>query len=246
MGRESEKQKTGNAFIAALKKSNMTAMAMILIIMIIIASIVSPYFLNIYNLQSVLRDLAFVGMIGIGQSLLLLVGELDLSVGKIACLSGILTGMLMVNVGLNPWLCLALGLVFGLIFGLINGLIITRLRLNSMVATIGMQGVYGGINLVITKGKAVTGIPQDTQFLGKKSVGPIPIPFIICIVVLLVVLFIVKKTKTGRYIYAIGNSKEAAKILGIKVDRIRVMIYSFVGLISAMAGLLYVCRLGSA
>ena len=246
MGRESEKKKTGNAFIAALKKSNMTAMAMILIIMIIIASIVSPYFLNIYNLQSVLRDLAFVGMIGIGQSLLLLVGELDLSVGKIACLSGILTGMLMVNVGLNPWLCLALGLVFGLIFGLINGLIITRLRLNSMVATIGMQGVYGGINLVITKGKAVTGIPQDTQFLGKKSVGPIPIPFIICIVVLLVVLFIVKKTKTGRYIYAIGNSKEAAKILGIKVDRIRVMIYSFVGLISAMAGLLYVCRLGSA
>lgn len=246
MGRESEKQKTGNAFIAALKKSNMTAMAMILIIMIIIASIVSPYFLNIYNLQSVLRDLAFVGMIGIGQSLLLLVGELDLSVGKIACLSGILTGMLMVNVGLNPWLCLALGLVFGLIFGLINGLIITRLRLNSMVATIGMQGVYGGINLVITKGKAVTGIPQDTQFLGKKSVGLIPIPFIICIVVLLVVLFIVKKTKTGRYIYAIGNSKEAAKILGIKVDRIRVMIYSFVGLISAMAGLLYVCRLGSA
>ena len=233
MGRESEKQKTGNAFIAALKKSNMTAMAMILIIMIIIASIVSPYFfLNIYNLQSVLRDLAFVGMIGIGQSLLLLVGELDLSVGKIACLSGILTGMLMVNVGLNPWLCLALGLVFGLIFGLINGLIITRLRLNSMVATIGMQGVYGGINLVITKGKAVTGIPQDTQFLGKKSVGPIPIPFIICIVVLLVVLFIVKKTKTGRYIYAIGNSKEAAKILGIKVDRIRVMIYSFVGLIA--------------
>ena len=226
MGRDSEKKKTGNAFIMALKKSNMTAMAMILIIMIIIASIVSPYFLNIYNLQSVLRDLAFVGMIGIGQSLLLLVGELDLSVGKIACLSGILTGMLMVNVGLNPWLCLALGLVFGLIFGLINGLIITRLRLNSMVATIGMQGVYGGINLVITKGKAVTGIPQDTQ--------------------LLVVLFMVKKTKTGRYIYAIGNSKEAAKILGIKVDRIRVMIYSFVGLISAMAGLLYVCRLGSA
>ena len=98
MSRENEKQKSGNAFINALKKSNMTAMAAILVVMIIIASIVSPYFLNVYNLQSVLRDLAFVGMIGIAQSLLLLVGELDLSVGKIACLSGILTGMLMVNV----------------------------------------------------------------------------------------------------------------------------------------------------
>ena len=111
---------------------------------------------------------------------------------------------------------------------------------------IGMQGVYGGINLVITKGKAVTGIPADTQALGKQSIGPIPIPFIICLVVLILILFMVKKTKTGRYIYAIGNSKEAAKILGIKVDRIRVMIYSIVGFISALAGLLYVCRLGSA
>lgn len=179
MSRENEKQKSGNAFINALKKSNMTAMAAILVVMIIIASIVSPYFLNVYNLQSVLRDLAFVGMIGIAQSLLLLVGELDLSVGKIACLSGILTGMLMVNVGLNPWLCLVIGLILGLLFGFINGIIITRLRLNSMVATIGMQGVYGGINLVITKGKAVTGIPADTQALGKQSIGPIPIPFII-------------------------------------------------------------------
>lgn len=246
MSKENEKQKSGNAFINALKKSNMTAMAAILVIMIIVASVVSPYFLNVYNLQSVLRDLAFVGMIGIAQSLLLLVGELDLSVGKIACLSGILTGMLMVNVGLNPWLCLVIGLFLGLLFGFINGIIITRLRLNSMVATIGMQGVYGGINLVITKGKAVTGIPADTQVLGKQSIGPIPIPFIICIIVLILILFMVKKTKTGRYIYAIGNSKEAAKILGIKVDRIRVMIYSIVGLISSLAGLLYVCRLGSA
>lgn len=246
MSKEKTQEKSGNAFLNALKKSNMTAMLAILVVMIIIASIISPYFLDIYNLQSVLRDLAFIGMIGIAQSLLLLVGELDLSVGKIACLCGILTGILMVNVGLNPWLCLVIGLSLGTIFGLLNGMIITRLRLNSMVATIGMQGVYGGITLVITKGKAVTGIPADIQVLGKQSLGPIPIPFIICVIVLLLILFMVKKTKTGRYIYAIGNSKEAAKILGIKVERIRVMIYSIVGLISALAGLLYVCRLGSA
>ena len=161
MGKENTKQKTGNAVLNALKKSNMTAMAAILVIMIIIASVVSPHFLNIYNLQSVLRDLAFIGMIGIAQSLLLLVGELDLSVGKIACLCGILSGMLMVNAGVNPWLSLLVGMILGVVFGFINGIIITRLRLNSMVATIGMQGVYGGVNLVITKGKAVTGIPDE-------------------------------------------------------------------------------------
>lgn len=235
-----------NATIAAMMKSNMSAMVIVLLAMIVIASVASPYFADIYNIQSLLRDLAFVGMIGIAQSLLLLVGELDLSVGKIACLSGILIGMMMVNYSVNPWLSLFLGLVLGFVFGLINGLIITRLRLNSMVATIGMQGVYGGINLVITKGKAITGVPDTIAFIGKGNLGPIPVPFVICIIVLVLILFMVKKTKTGRYIYAIGNSKVAANILGIKVDRIRVMIYCLVGLISALAGCLYVARLGSA
>ena len=151
----------------------------------------------------------------------------------------------MVNAGVNPWLSLLVGMILGVVFGFINGIIITRLRLNSMVATIGMQGVYGGVNLVITKGKAVTGIPDDVQFLGKNSIGPVPIPFVICLIVLIIILFMVKKTKTGRYIYAIGNSMEAAKILGIKVDRIRVMIYSIVGTDLLPGSLLYVCRLGS-
>lgn len=156
-----EKAKKNNAIISALKKSNMTAMGVILILMIIIASVMSPYFLDIYNLQALVRDLAFIGMIGIGQSLLLLIGELDLSVGKIASLCGILAGMMMVNYGFNPYLSLVIALILGLVFGAINGLIITKLRLNSMVATIGMQGVYGGINLVLTKGKAITGIPES-------------------------------------------------------------------------------------
>ena len=238
--------KNKNSILNIFKRSNMTAIGMVLIIMFVIACIGSPYFLDVYNIQSLLRDLAIIGMIGIAQSLLLLVGELDLSVGKIATLCGILSGMLMIYTKINPWVALICGLIFGIFFGLLNGLIITKLRLNSMVATIGMQGVYGGINLVLTKGKAITGIPEQIQFLGKGSLGIVPMPFIFCIIVLLLVLFLVKKTKTGRYIYAIGNSREAATILGIKVDKIRVFIYVAVGLISSLAGLLYVCRLGSA
>ena len=238
--------KNKNSILNIFKRSNMTAIGMVLIIMFVIACIGSPYFLDVYNIQSLLRDLAIIGMIGIAQSLLLLVGELDLSVGKIATLCGILSGMLMIYAKINPWLALICGLIFGIFFGLLNGLIITKLKLNSMVATIGMQGVYGGINLVLTKGKAITGIPEQIQFLGKGSLGIVPMPFIFCIIVLLLVLFLVKKTKTGRYIYAIGNSREAATILGIKVDKIRVFIYVAVGLISSLAGLLYVCRLGSA
>lgn len=237
--------KKENTLMNRLKKSNMTAIGIVLIMMILIASIASPYFLDIYNLQSLIRDLAFVGMIGIGQAMLLLIGELDLSVGKIASLCGILAGMMMVHKGVNPFFSMFIALLLGCVFGCINGLIITKLRLNSMVATIGMQGVYGGINLVLTKGKAIPGIPEAVQIFGKGSVGPIPTPFIFCLIVLILILFLVKKTKTGRYIYAIGNSREAAKILGIKVDKIRVVIYTIVGLISSLAGVLYVARLGS-
>ncbi len=234
-----------NTLINMMKRSTLTAISMVLFLMIIIASIVSPYFLDKYNLQSLIRDLAFIGMIGIGQSLLLLVGELDLSVGKIASLCGILAGMMMVNYGVNSYLAMLIALVLGVIFGTINGLLITKLRLNAMVATIGMQGVYGGINLVLTKGKAITGIPENIYMLGKGHIASIPIPFLFTVGVLVIILFLTKKTKIGRYIYAIGNNKEAAKILGIKVDKIRVIIYSIVGAISALAGILYVARLGS-
>jgi ribose transport system permease protein len=230
--------------LTLLRKSNMTAISLILCVMVVIAGIVSPYFVDIYNLQSLIRDLAFVGMIGIAQSLLLLVGELDLSVDKIASLCGILAGMLMVNGGVNPFLSLGIALILGLVFGLINGLLITKLRLNSMVATIGMSSVYGGINLVLTKGKAITQIPEAIYSLGKGNIGFIPIPFLFTLGVLILVLFMTKKTKTGRYIYAIGNNREAAGILGIKVDKIRLMIYSIVGVICALAGILYVARLG--
>lgn len=232
--------------MSALKKSNLTVIGGVLVLMIILASIFSPYFLDVYNLQSLIRDLAFIGMIGVGQSLLLLIGELDLSVGKIASLCGIMSGMMMVHWHWNPFLSLIAAVLFGLLLGCLNGLIITKLRLNAMVATIGMQGVYGGINLVLTKGKAITNIPSEIHFLGKGNVGYIPVPFIFTLVILVFVLFLISKLKTGRYIYAIGNNREAAKILGIKVDKIRIIIYSIVGFISAIAGVLYVARLGSA
>lgn len=237
-------KKTG-ALRAALGKSSMTAIGLVLLVMAAAASLATPYFLDPYNIQSLFRDLAFVGMIAASQSLLLLVGELDLSVGKTASLCGVLTGMMIMNAGLNPWLAMLLGLLIGMGLGLLNGLLITRLRLNAMVATIGMQGVYGGVNLVLTKGKAITGIPDSIQFLGKSSVGILPVPFFFLIAVLLGILFLTQRTATGRYIYAIGNGCEAARILGIRVDRIRTLLYVIVGGISALAGILYMCRLGS-
>lgn len=228
-----------------LSQNKLTSIGLILLGMIVIASVTSEYFLTEYNLQSVVRDLAFIGIVAIGQSCLLLLGELDLSVGKIASLSGVLGGMMMVNYGWNPWLSFVICILLGAVFGSINGIIITKLKLNAMVVTIGMQGVYGGINLVITKGKAITKVPESINVLGTGTVFGIPVPFIFTIVVLILVVLLIKKTKFGRYVYAIGNSREAAKILGVKTDRVRIKVYAMVGALSALAGMLMMARLGA-
>lgn len=236
---------SGNAILRAFRRSNMTAIGLVLVAMVAIASVASPYFLGVYNLQSVIRDLSFIGMVAMAQAMLLVIGELDLSVGAVASLCGILAGMMMVGQGWDPYLSLVLALLLGIGCGCLNGLIVTKLRLSSMVVTIGMTGVYGGINLVLTKGKAITGIPEEIYVLGKGNLGPVPVPFLFTLGVLVLVVFLVRKTRTGRYMYAIGNSRDAARILGIKVDRIRIFVFGVVGFVSALAGILYVARLGS-
>jgi ribose transport system permease protein len=233
--------------LSALIKNNTFVVIVVLFLFCIIATIFSPYFLTFYNLQSLMRDTAFIAMIAVGQSLLLLLGELDLSVGAVASLTGILTGLMMTKGGVPSGVAVLVGMCIGFSMGALNGTIITKLKLNAMVVTIGMGGVYTGTTLVITKGKAVANIPGSILFLGKGSMFDIiPNPFIISLVVIVLAALFVSKTRRGRYIYAIGNSRAAAEILGIKVDRIRILVFSIVGFLSSVVGILYVARLGSA
>ncbi|MDR2343813.1 MAG: ABC transporter permease [Spirochaetaceae bacterium] len=228
-----------------ISKIKMLTIALVLLILIIIAASVSPNFLTAYNLQSVVRDLSFVMIITIGQSCLLMLGELDLSVGKIASLSGVIGGILMLHGQVPPYIALFISLSCGIFLGVINGMLITKLRLNAMIVTIATQGVFAGITLVITKGRAIVGIPESIHYLGRGMIFGIPVPFIIACVFLLVMLFVTRKTPFGRYIYAIGNNKEAAKILGINVDAVRITVYAIMGFLCAAAGLLMIARLGN-
>ena len=227
------------------RESSVFNIFIVVLVLCLTASIFSKYFLDFYNLQSLVRDMAFLGLITLGQALLLILGELDLSLGKISALCGVLGGIFMVHLHINPYVSILLSLAAGFAFGLINGLLVTKLRLNSLVVTIGMSGVFGGFNLVFTHGQAITNIPKSIYFLGQGYVMNIPTPFIIMIVIAIIVIFFTKFTKSGRYIYAIGNSREASLILGIRVDRIRTLTFAFAGLLAAIAGLLMVARLGT-
>lgn len=235
-------------FLIALKsarESTIFNISMVLLFLCVIASLFSQYFLDFFNIQSIVRDFAFLGLIALAQSLLLILGEIDLSLGKIAAFCGVIGGMFMVQMHLDPYLSIALSLAFGFAFGLVNGLLVTRLRLNSLVVTIGMSGVFGGFNLVFTHGQAITNIPHDVYFLGQGYLFGIPSPFIIMFIIAIAVILAAKYTKTGRHLYAIGDNKEASIILGIRVSLIKTLTFAVAGLLSAIAGLLMVARLGT-
>lgn len=150
-----------------------------LLVIFALSAILSPYFLTPYNLSVVARGLAFVGLITIAQSMLMVLGELDLSLGVIGGLSGVVSGILMMRMGFEPYSAMFLAILLGLCLGLFNGFLVTFLRLHSLVLTIGTAGIFGGANLVLTRGVAITGIPREVHFLGRGDLFGIPVPFII-------------------------------------------------------------------
>lgn len=119
-------------------------------------------------------------------------------------------------------------------------------NLPSLVLTIAMAGVYSGVNLVLTQGAAITGIPKEIQVLGRGEWHGLPIPFLIMFALLIVIWVIAHRTPFGRYVYTIGDNAQAARMLGVKVGRIGVLIFSLAGALAAVAGVLMVARLGTA
>ncbi|MGV0908203.1 ABC transporter permease [Martelella sp. FOR1707] len=246
MSTDKTTQSRAPSALAILVRNPLAGVFVALVVIFAVSALISPYFLSGYNMSVIARGLAFVGLVTIAQSSLMILGELDLSLGTIGGLCGVVSGMLMVQAGL-PWgMALVLALALGMALGFLNGFLVTTLGLHSLVLTIGTAGIYGGAILVLTKGVAITGIPQGIQFLGRGDVFGLPVPFLIMLVVLVAALFLTMKTSMGRYMYAIGNNAAAARMLGIRVDRIRILVFTFAGMLSALAGLLMVARLGTA
>jgi ribose transport system permease protein len=231
---------------ARARMGSLTGVILILVLIIIVSSLISPYFLTAYNLTIIMRTLAFVGLVTIAQASLMLLGELDLSLGAIGGLTAVIAGIMMVNFGVPPVLAIVACLAIGVVCGLINGLLVALLRLHSLVLTIGMAGIYGGINLVLTQGVAITGIPDSITFIGRGSLGSLPMPLVALLILLAVVSFVMLRTPLGRYVYAIGNNRDAARMLGIRVDRVRICAFAFAGFVAGLAGVLMVARLGTA
>ncbi len=247
-GQTTEQAETG--VTAAIKKylaqSQTATIFVIFVVIFIISSILSENFLTPYNLSTMAFNLSFVGIVTLAQGSLLLQGDIDISLGSIAGLAAVITATLMMQTGINPIVTIFIGIAFGALFGTINGSLVTYFNLNPIVLTIGAMYAYDGFNLVYTEGRNITGFPLYITRLGGGQLFGVPIPLFFFLGVFVIYYFLTKKTVYGRKIYALGDNREAARIVGIKVDKLRIIGYSLAGAFSGLAGILMAFRMAAA
>lgn len=232
--------------ILGMVKSTAGAVLIVTILMTVIVQLLTGHFYTAYNLSTFSRSASFTIIIGFAQTLVLLLGGIDLSVASVAGLCSMIFAMLTTVGGVNPFLSIAIALMAGVALGAINGIFICSLNLTPFIVTLATSALYKGIIYVATKGIPLTGIPESVTIIGQGTLfGIIPYPAIIMVVLAVILIYMLRYTSFGRHIYAVGGNEHAAKIVGIQINKIKMAVYALTGFISALAGILMVLRLGS-
>jgi ribose/xylose/arabinose/galactoside ABC-type transport system permease subunit len=221
----------------------------ILIVLIAIFSLINNAYFSFNNFYSILMSVALIGFACVGQSLCLLVGGFDLSVGSIGLLAGVMSAILIRNFGINPWIVVLIILLQSLVIGIINGFVITKGYITPLIATLAMSYIIIGLSYLLTKG-SVIGI-QDDEFrlIGTYRIFGIRVlqlPIVILLFIFVIFYLILKYTNYGKYIYATGGNITGAKFSGIKVNLIIGSVYALSGLLSGFGGILSAARVGAA
>jgi rhamnose transport system permease protein len=218
----------------------------LLIVIFIINVILSPELFRINNLLDATLTFTEKSIMVLPMTLLIISGVIDISVGSISAMSGVILGVCFKS-GIGIWYATVIGLFVGLIAGLINGLIITKLKIPSIVVTLAMMLFYRGIGYILLGDTAVRDLPEKFGILGGAySVTFIPIQFIIFIVLAIIFGVLLHATTFGRQIYIIGNNENTARYSGLPVDRTRVILTAIMGFVSGLSGVLLTSRIGSA
>lgn len=217
-----------------------------LIVLIALLGMATPNFLTAYNLSVVVRQASFVGLVALGQTLVLLIGGIDLSVGAAAGLSAIVGGIMLTQFGVHPYAVLPLAMAFGLVIGALNGVFVAMLKLNPFIVTLAAGEIFAGLTMVITEGYPVRPLGPVFQFFGSGTIAGVPVPVIVFLGAGLILAYVLKFTKFGRDVYAVGGNRDAAELVGIRVKRVEFIVFALAGMFAALAGLLYASRMDSA
>lgn len=218
-----------------------------LIILVVVITALNNSFIAPSNIFNLLRQVSINGLIAFGMTFVILTGGIDLSVGSILALSSALTALLITS-GVDPILALLIGALIGAILGAVNGILITFGKMAPFIATLATMTIFRGLTLVVTDGNPITNLGDNVlfQMFGKGYLLGIPVPAVTMLIVFLVLYFVLHKTVFGKNTYAIGGNEKAAFISGIKVNKVKILIYSISGLMASIAGAILTSRLNSA
>ena len=205
----------------------------------------TPHFLTVSNLVNVVQQAAIIAIVAVGMTAVIITAGIDLSVGSVVALSGVVLASVLRADGSLP-LALTAGLATGLACGCVNGGLIAWGRLPPFIATLGMMSVARGAALMYTEGRPISGFPEGFRRLATGEFIGTPIPVIIMLMVYAVAHFVLARTKLGRYAYAIGGNEEAAVLAGVHVKRYKTIIYGLCGALSGLASIILTARLNSA
>ena len=219
-----------------------------LIILMAVITIINSNFLTANNLLNLLLQVTSNALIAFGMTFVILTGGIDLSVGSILALSSALTAGLLGS-GMPVTLAILISLILGCILGMMNGLLISYGKLAPFIVTLATLTIFRGATLVYTNGNPITKGLSDTflfQFLGQGYIVGIPFPVIIMFIVFIVLYVLLHKTAFGKSVYAIGGNEKAAYISGVKLNKVKIIIYSISGIMASISGLIITSRLSSA
>ncbi len=220
-----------------------SGIAIPLIILMAVITVINPVFLTFENIIHVLRGTSFIFIICITMTLVLISAGLDLSVGSVLNLGGIIAGLAIIRLGLPVWLSIVVGILTGTLVGFVNGLIITRFKIPSLIVTLGMMYFARGVVQVLTKGRPVYPLPDEFNIIGQGDIAEIPFVVIVAVVLAVIAHIVLTQTAFGRAVYAVGGNTETARLSGIRVNRIRLIVYMFCSSAAALSGVLLTARL---
>ena len=213
----------------------------------IVFSTQSPRFLSGTNFSLILQQISYTAVLAIGQTLIILIAGIDLSIGIVMALGGLVMAKLATQSGVSPVLAILAGFATTMFFGFLNSQIITRLRVPPFIATLGMLGIVTALNQTYSGSQTISNLPPALTALGNTfKVGGTAITYgtVLMLLLYLIAWFVLSETAPGRHVYAVGNNPEAARLSGIPIDRLTVIVYTVAGLIYGVAALMLVARTG--
>lgn len=223
-------------------KNQTSYLILVIIAVSIVAAILNPRFLSARNFFNVMQQISVLGILSMAMALVMVSGHLDISIGNMAGLVGMIFTRMILS-GYSELLTMLLVLAISTVLGLINGFIVTKSKATPLIITLGMMYVYNGVALIISQGRPHS-LGGRFQFLGRAKIGQVPFTLFVYLFIFAFALFLRRYTTYGRRLNAIGGNREAAFLSGINVDRHVISIYALSGLIAGLGGLVLASRLG--